>query len=209
MLDHPSRPDQTATVAERRAQVAASAAALRLRLAPDRLIVGGAAQLQRAAQEAVRGAGTLMQRNPGAVALTIAGLAWLALGPRERPPAGPPHFEAVSRWEDEGGTPHPDYDSVVDEVGEPGPVRRNRLAWFAQVARAVRDHPVPFGLAAAALGGVLAARLPVTGIEQAVVADARDHLRAQACRFLDEGQARAETAAREAAGDLPDDLDRV
>lgn len=197
MLDHPSQPDEAATVAERRAQVAASAGALRQRLAPDRLINDSAVHLQHVAGKAVRRAGTLMQRNPGAVALTIAGLAWLALGTRSGSRPADPHFEAVSRWEDEGGSPHPEHDTAVEETVPAGLARSEGAiaSGLEQMTRAVQRYPFPLGMIAAALGGVLAARLPATQIERAVVADAKDTLRDEARRILDDGRERVEAAA--------------
>lgn len=206
MLDHPSRDDASATVAERRAQVAASAAALKERLSADHLIADGAAGLQRMAGQTLKGVTGVIERNPAAAALTLAGLAWLVLGTRDRQPAANPHFEAVSRWEDEGGNPHPEYDSVVEEVGQPRPVTGAGPFFVAQVRRAVQDYPFPLGMVAVALGGVLAARLPATGFEQAVAADAREQLRKEARRLLDEGHERVETAASDLRDDLRADL---
>lgn len=208
MLDHPSRHDASATVAERRAQLAASASALKERLSANRLIADGAAGLQRAAGTALNGVTGVIERNPAAAALTIAGLAWLILGTRGKQVSAHPHFEAVSRWEDEGGNPHPEYQSTVEEVGQLGPVKDTGgdSSILGQIRRAVQDYPFPLGMVAVALGGVLAARLPATEIEQAVVSDARDHLREQARRLLDEGRERVETAATDLKDSLREDL---
>lgn len=194
MLDHPNVHNAKAAVAERRSDLAATAAELRGSLAPDRLMADGAARLQRAVGRALSGAASLVRHNPAATAMVAAGLAWFVLGARDRDRGTAPRFEEVSRWEDEGGTPHPAYDTALDEVAPTAGLARATLR--SQAARAVRDFPLPFGLVAAAIGGVLAARLPAGGLEQAVVADARDHLREEARRILDEGQARAERAER-------------
>jgi len=106
-------PDEIAAMLEReRRNLAASIDGLRSRLSGDRL-VGDAVDL---AISNIRPCARVLDRavraNPVAAVMIGVGLAWLVLGrkgsptPPDAPLAGT-GFEALSRWEDEGGPPAP------------------------------------------------------------------------------------------------------
>lgn len=109
MTDTPSHIE--ADLARERAALASSLDALRDRLSVDALLRDGVGLLQRNAAPYARMVDEAVRANPLAVGLTGIGLAWLILGRRtaqaQHSPdnevlAGTP-FEALSRWEDEGG----------------------------------------------------------------------------------------------------------
>lgn len=169
MLDTHSTDDAAAKLAETRTRVAETASALRDRMQPDRLLSEGARGLADATGRVVRGGARLVRSNPVAVAVAAAGLAWLAFG-RRRAPSTDPHFEAVSRWEDEGGPAHPAHPAAADEVP---PIGADPDI-LTRAATAVRDYPLPLGLAAAAIGGVVAAMLTPSLAEFAQADGSRD-----------------------------------
>lgn len=170
MSDHADQID--ANVARDRAALVASVNALRHRFSADALLSDGVALLQRRALPALRGAGAVARANPAATAMTVAGLAWLALGRRHDPQeaASDPtlagsKFEALSRWEDEGGPVNPE-EPVVEAVGgdddwlqeallavAPGQTAAARAAGLARSFRKGLE-----GLSAAAQDRVAAAR---------------------------------------------------
>lgn len=205
-----SKATASAAVEERRNNLAGTARALRARLSPDRLVGDGIARAQELAGGLSRSLMDLMRRNPGAVAVTCAGLAWLAIGSRSREPAVDPHFDAVTRWEGEGGNPHPEFDTPAAEVDPKATAARAAVlpdGWFWQAAgRVAGDHPLPLGLFAAALGGVIAARLPATEIEKAALSGAKEHLFDEAKRFLDDERAQIGEVASNLGQGLQDDL---
>lgn len=173
MLD---RSDAETLVTSRRAQLGATAGALRDRLTPHAVVSDSTEGLRRLVGPPLKAAGAAIARNPAAAALTAAGLAWMILGRRGTRPALDPQFEAVTRWEDEGGPPHPAHDTAAEELAAAQKPAPDLVARARQVAA---DHPAPLGLIAAALGGLLAARLRATPLEAAIVADVREVLRRQ------------------------------
>lgn len=91
-----------------RRDLTASLTALRDRLSVDALWAGGVSLAKANVQPYTKAVDAAVRANPAAVALTGIGLAWLILGRRGRPEAGPAIrpgslHEAVQRWEDEGG----------------------------------------------------------------------------------------------------------
>lgn len=191
-------------MAARRAALGASTAALRDRLSPEPAIAAGATRVQNFGGQVL----TALQGNPAAVALTVAGVAWLILGKRPAAPAVTPQFEAMSRWEDEGGNPHPEYDSPAEEISqrEPSKGKPTGPTVLERMRQTVEDYPYPLGMVALALGGVLAARLPGTEIERAMVADAKAQIRETARSLIDAGRARVEAAAADLKEILREDL---
>ncbi|QYK41436.1 MAG: hypothetical protein KF887_19075 [Paracoccaceae bacterium] len=115
MLDDRTDPHSIeARVTRDRAELAASVAALRDRLNLDSLVSDGAAAIRRHAGPPLRAVDRAVRDNPAGVALMLAGVACLAFGRRRAPDAPAPDplagtkFEAISRWEDEGGPVSPD-----------------------------------------------------------------------------------------------------
>lgn len=114
-----------ARVEQERAALAASIDALRERLTVDGLMAEAGDSLRRHARPVVTAIDRTVRANPLAVALTVAGVAWLVLGPRGEHRkdaarggalAGTRH-EAMSRWADEGGAlpPEPEQADPPDD----------------------------------------------------------------------------------------------
>lgn len=91
-----------------------------------------------------RGADQAIRDNPFAAALTAAGLAWLVFGRTPRPTvqsgeilAGT-KYEALSRWEDEGGPVAPLKDPDLNWVSETDSLRAKASAALRKLDRSVR-----------------------------------------------------------------------
>lgn len=138
-----------------------------------------------------------IRANPMAVAVTAVGLAWLVLGRRNAPQAQDPsslagtRFEALSRWEDEGG---PVTGSLVlsdDWIAEADRLRDQADVLLARVNMAVRDRLAPAAELAQSRADVLAA----------LTHDVR-HVMGQGLESLTTGAREAAITAREHTYDL-------
>ena len=151
-------PQQIAAQMDRdRAVLASSMTALRDRLTVDSLWGDAVAMAQRNAAPGVAALDHAIRANPLAVGLTGAGLiggglAWLIRGRRSQDDdAGPPlagaKFEAMTRWEDEGGPVAPEAEPAVafDEewVVEADGIRQRAAALIAQIDHAARNRLAP------------------------------------------------------------------
>jgi hypothetical protein len=121
-----------AQLARDRSALADTMARLRDRFAIDQLIQDATAMVRDNAGPYTRAIDRAVRANPAALALTAAGLAWLCLGRRDAGSTGEPtlagtKFEAMSRWEDEGGPPAPAREGDPDDD------------WMAE-AEALRDR---------------------------------------------------------------------
>ena len=145
-----------------RADLARTLDSLSQRMSVDGLLddVVGYAKASLAAPY-TRALDTAVRTNPVAAAVVGAGIAWLAVGgKRSATSAGQPlagsTYEALSRWEDEGGpvTPSPDRDDrwllQADEL------RHSATATLARIDRAARFGHRPPGEVAADRADVIA-----------------------------------------------------
>lgn len=145
-------PQQIAAQMDRdRALLANSINALRDRLTVDSLWGDAVAVVKRNAAPGVAALDHAIRANPMAVGLTAVGLAWLILGRRsqndgETPLAGT-KFEAMTRWEDEGGQVAPMAEPPVafdeDWVVEADGIRHRAATLVAQIDHAARNRLAP------------------------------------------------------------------
>ena len=120
---------------------------LRSRLTMDSLLAEAKAMAMGNLGPLTRGLDRTVRANPLAVAVIGAGVAWLALGRRRTPdqPAADPlagtKYEALTRWEDEGGPPAslPDPD-VTEWLAETDRLHTRALAALARIATAAKDR---------------------------------------------------------------------
>jgi hypothetical protein len=166
MLDHTLHTDEDLAAAQDRAgrdraALAASARALRDNLTFAAVAWEGARLAASAVRPATEAVGRAAMKRPLAVAVIAAGTAWLLRGRAEDTPAPPAEplagtkFEALSRWEDEGGpcADLPEPDKVLN-------ADRSLWQWAAdEAAAAMQDQPLLATLAAAAGGALIAALL--------------------------------------------------
>jgi hypothetical protein len=160
--------DATPTDIERaltaeRAALAGTLAALRDRLAPGSLMADGRAALRAEAGPMVARLDRAIRAQPVAAAVAGVALAALVLGRRTDPGTAEPtlagtRFEALTRWEDEGGPPAPDpvapdQDWLVEAQG----LRKRARELLARIDDAARRGLAPAAELAAHRTAVLAA----------------------------------------------------
>lgn len=136
-----------AQLARDRSALTDTMARLRDRLSVDALIHDATALVRDNAGPYTRAIDRAVRANPAALAMTAAGLAWLCLGRRAvsadpAPPLAGTKFEAVSRWEDEGGNPAPvrDGDDDDDWMAEAERLRDRANRTLKSLERSVRDR---------------------------------------------------------------------
>jgi hypothetical protein len=130
----PSDPEALeAEIARDRAEIAASVAALKGHLSTDALLLRGAIAARSQIAGAARAVGGTARDNPIAAGLIVAGVAWLILGRKGKtepePPLAGSKFDALTRWEDEGGPPSPETEPDPDPEDD----------WLEE-ARSLRDR---------------------------------------------------------------------
>lgn len=144
-----------------RANLAQTLDGLRERLSTDALIGDAVSYARARVRPAARMLDTAVRANPMAAALTGIGLAWLVLGRRSGPQEGPPalagtRYEALTRWEDEGGP----VDSLPDAdhlwIAEADRLRNAASTALARIDAAARASLHPVGDIAASRAAVLA-----------------------------------------------------
>ena len=149
---HNLDPQQIAAQMDRdRALLANSITALRDRLTVDSLWGDAVAVVKRNAAPGMAALDHAIRANPLAVGLTAVGLAWLILGRRSQSDGEPPlagtKFEAITRWEDEGGPVSPEAEPQVafdeDWVVEADGIRQRAAALVAQIDHAARNRLAP------------------------------------------------------------------
>lgn len=130
-----------------RSMLAETMARLRDRFSVDTLIQDATALVQDNAGPWTRAIDRAVRANPAALAITAAGLAWLLLGrrahlPDESPTLAGTKFEAMSRWEDEGGPPPPlrDAEHHDDWMAEAEAFRDRANCTLRALDRSVRDR---------------------------------------------------------------------
>lgn len=154
--------DQIAAGLERdRADLSKSIEGLRGRLSTDNLIGDAMGYARSNVAPYLRALDGAVRANPVAAAMAGAGLAWLILGRKngrsegEAPLAGT-KFEAMSRWEDEGGPvaemPHPE-ESWIASADR---LRHSALDALARINAAAREGLRPVAEVAANRAAILA-----------------------------------------------------
>ncbi|MEZ5797524.1 MAG: hypothetical protein R3D63_08740 [Paracoccaceae bacterium] len=187
MLDH----TQDIVLARRRAD--AARAELNRAKAALRDHLGQAPRLSETAASLSRGASASLRKNPAATGVTLVGLAWMALSALRRGPAGDTgpensplagtRQEALNRWADDGGAV-----SAPPEIGAPGAGETPKPEDTAGRAR----HPLAVWGLGAALGGAIAAILPLSRAERRRLAPLRQQILDDAHRVLVEDRAEAQ-----------------
>jgi len=120
-------------------------------LTAEALLGSASSIIKRNASSYALAVDSAVKANPAAVALTGVGLAWLVLGKRDMTPDIDPStlsgtkFEAVTRWEDEGGPAFDPADPDDDWMDEAEALRNRAAQLIAKIDRAAR-----YGLASAA-----------------------------------------------------------
>jgi hypothetical protein len=158
-----------------RSALAASLDSLRNRFSWDSLLSDGTALLRQNAGPYTEAVDRAVRANPLALGVAAVGVAWMILGRRdegdEAPALAGTRFEAISRWEDEGGpvaTP-PDADMVW--IAEADTLRARAAALLGRIEAAARDRLAPAAELAKSRADVLAslardvARVIGTGLE--------------------------------------------
>lgn len=142
-------PDEIAAMLEReRQELAASLDGLRNRLSPDQLINDAMGYAKANLGPYARALDGAVRANPMAAVMTGVGLAWLVFG-RGSKSAAPAvalagtKFEALSRWEDEGGPPAPDHSADTAWIAETNELRHRALRALSRIEAAARDHLRP------------------------------------------------------------------
>ena len=171
-ITHPDAPDSVsvpesvsvieARLHQDRSALSASVDALRNRLSFDALWDDAVSLVKSNATPYTQALDTAVRANPTALALTSVGLAWLILG--RRTPADPDanalagtKYEAVSRWEDEGGpvsSPPARNDDWMDEADR---LRDRAAVMITRINAAARDKLAPAHELARSRAEVLAA----------------------------------------------------
>ncbi len=143
--DRDESPDEIAARLEReRADLAGTINGLRDRLSVDALLGDALGYAKANMAPYARALDGAVRANPLAAVMAGVGLAWLVLGRKggssepEAPLAGT-KFEALSRWEDEGGpvAPLPDEDSVW--IAEADRLRASASGALARIDAAARE----------------------------------------------------------------------
>jgi len=136
-----------AQLARDRSVLADTMARLHARFSLDSLIEDATALISDNAGPYTRAIDRAVRANPVALAVTAAGLTWLLLG-RRAPVAAPEptlagtKFEAMSRWEDEGGTPPPEPDARPNDdwLAEAETLRERANRTLKSLDQSVRDR---------------------------------------------------------------------
>lgn len=141
-------PDEIAASLDRERQdLAASLDGLCTRLSADMLIGDAMGYVKANVGPYARSLDGAVRSNPMAAVMAGVGLAWLVLGRRRStPPAGPlagSKFEALSRWEDEGGPPAPAHVSDADWTAEADALRHRASGALARIEAVARDRLRP------------------------------------------------------------------
>jgi hypothetical protein len=131
-----------------RADLAGKIDSLRDSLSVDALVSGGLNYASANMAPYVQAVDSAVRRNPLAAVMAGAGLAWLVLGRRGR--SGPKDptlkgsgFEALSRWEDEGGPVGPLPDPDQRWLAEADSLRHNATAALRRMDPSVREQHKP------------------------------------------------------------------
>lgn len=145
-----------------RTALAASLGVLRDRMSFDALWSDGVSLVKANAEPYVNALDRAIRANPIAVTLTAVGLAWLALGRRNSQTDDPSslagtRFEALSRWEDEGGPVAAPPILSEDWVAQADRLRDHSAVLLARINTAVRDRLAPAAELARSRAEVLAA----------------------------------------------------
>ncbi len=146
--DIPTDADQIEAQIERdRSALADTMGRLRDRFSVDTLIHDATALVQDNAGPWTRAIDRAVRANPAALAVPAAGLAWQLQGRRAAVPDAPPtlagtKFEAMSRWEDEGGPPPPlrDAEPHDDWMAEAEALRDRANRTLRTLDQSVRDR---------------------------------------------------------------------
>lgn len=85
-----------------------------------------------------------VRRNPFAVALVGAGVAWLMFGGKKAPAQKRAKLEALSSWEDDGGPARP--------ASEPAPAMTKIIRAQGPTGQMIEDHPMLAGAVSMAMG---------------------------------------------------------
>lgn len=137
-----------AELARERQTLATTIDSLRSRLTVDALVTDAIAMAKSNAAPYTRALDTAVRANPLAAAMTGAGLAWLIFG-RKTARSAPPDalsgtkFEALSRWEDEGGPPAPLPEADNSWIAETDALRDRAKAALARLDTATRAQLRP------------------------------------------------------------------
>lgn len=193
----------------KRAQLEDGMANMRDKLQPEALLEAGKdaanTHLVPVATAAGAKAANVAKAHPLALALIGAGAAWLMWSNREKPDTKPADdsplagtkYEALSRWEDEGGPLPPDEDLALSEadlaeddgwMAEADSLRDRARGLLAQIDKAAREKLAPAADLAKERAGVLAA----------LTSDVR-HVMSQGLEGLTDQAKSAALSAREAA----------
>ena len=159
----PQTPSQIEARLERdRDALSSSLNALRDRLTLDSLWKDGVALVTQNGGSYAQSLDAAVRANPLALAVAGVGVAWLIFGRRsDTPPASPPlagtRFEAVTRWEDEGGPvaapANPD-DAWMEEADK---LRDKAAKMLKDIDKAARRHLAPAADLARSRGDIMAA----------------------------------------------------
>ena len=196
-----------------RDRIAASVVALRQRLSAETLLRQGGSLAKTQARSAARAVEAAVRGNPIAATIAVAGVAWLIFGRKRQPeparPAAPEpalagtKFEALTRWEDEGGPAAPENPPSPEAEPDPDPAADGSQNLARKL---VAGHPLLAGVAALVLGSTLAALLPISRSEQRLLAGPADSLLDEARRLFALEREQASALAAELAGGLQEDL---
>jgi hypothetical protein len=132
-----------------RSALAASLDALRNRFSWDALLSDGTALLRQNAGPYTDAIDRAVRANPLAVGVAAVGIAWMILGRRDEGEQAPAlagtRFEAISRWEDEGGpvATAPDADADAVWIAETETLRARAAALLGRIEAAARDRLAP------------------------------------------------------------------
>lgn len=152
-------------LAEDRAALARSLAELTERFAPARLVADGKSAMRAQAMPILDTVDGAISARPVTAAVAGIALAVLFLGRRRETPATPPapalagtRFEALTRWEDEGGPALPDpVDEGEDWLDEAVALNEKASGLFRRIDDAARRRLAPIGELAAYRAEVAAA----------------------------------------------------
>lgn len=142
-------PDEIAATLERERQdLALSLDGLRNRLSADMLVGDAMGYAKANLGPYVRALDGAVRANPMAAVMAGVGLAWLVLGRKAgpslpEPPLAGTKYEALSRWEDEGGPPAPLPDPDTAWIGEADAVRARAARSLARIDAAARRRQRP------------------------------------------------------------------
>lgn len=166
-MAHQTADDITASLDKDRRALGDTLAELRARLDPQALLDQGTRMMGEHAMPALRGLGGHVRANPVPYALMGAGAAWLLFSGQKGGSDDSDHnslaggkYEAVTRWEDEGGNVMPEPDDLAEDepwIAEADGLRARASDLLAKVDRAARDRLAPAAELARNKADVLAA----------------------------------------------------